>query len=147
MYLCEFDEYKKQIDLIKAREALENAKNEKKRVYRAGVGWTYETDQEAIREARENLKNLETDKEQENLQYQIDLLEKQNSMLDNISKNEELNKSEIDFTAQIEVLDGLKEQLLKIDVKKMKCFNAKIDFIFSYMKIIASMLCVFITIF
>ena len=37
-----------------------------------------------------------------------------------ISKNEELSKAETDFTAQIEVLDGLKEQLLKIDVKKVK---------------------------
>ena len=37
-----------------------------------------------------------------------------------ISKNEELNKAETDFTSQIEVLDGLKEQLLKIDVKKSK---------------------------
>jgi len=37
-----------------------------------------------------------------------------------VSKNEELSKAETDFTAQIEVLDGLKEQLLKIDVKKTK---------------------------
>ena len=37
-----------------------------------------------------------------------------------VSKNEELSKAESDFTAQIEVLDGLKEQLLKIDVKKVK---------------------------
>ena len=37
-----------------------------------------------------------------------------------VSKNESLNKAENDFTAQIEVLDGLKEQILKIDVKKSK---------------------------
>ena len=37
-----------------------------------------------------------------------------------VNKNEELSKAEADFTAQIEVLDGLKEQLLKIDVKKTK---------------------------
>lgn len=37
-----------------------------------------------------------------------------------ISKNKELTKAENDFTAQIEVLDGLKEQILKIDVKKSK---------------------------
>lgn len=37
-----------------------------------------------------------------------------------INKNEELTKADTDFTAQIEVLDGLKEQLLKIDVKKTK---------------------------
>ena len=37
-----------------------------------------------------------------------------------ISKNEELSKAENDFTTQIEILDGLKEQLLKIDMKKSK---------------------------
>lgn len=37
-----------------------------------------------------------------------------------IEKNNELSKQEAEFTAQIEVLDGLKEQLLKIDVKKTK---------------------------
>ncbi len=35
-------------------------------------------------------------------------------------KNNELNKAENDFTAQLEVIDSLKEQLLKIDVKKTK---------------------------
>ncbi len=37
-----------------------------------------------------------------------------------VEKNNELSKQENEFTAQIEVLDGLKEQLLKIDVKKTK---------------------------
>lgn len=37
-----------------------------------------------------------------------------------INKNEELSNAEKDFTTQIEVLDGLKEQLLKLDVKKSK---------------------------
>ena len=37
-----------------------------------------------------------------------------------MAKNEELSKAETDFTAQIEVLDDLKEQILKIDVKKSK---------------------------
>ena len=36
------------------------------------------------------------------------------------NKNEELSKAESDFTAQLEVIDSLKEQLLKIDVKKTK---------------------------
>ena len=35
-------------------------------------------------------------------------------------KNEELSNTEKNFTSQIEVLDGLKEQILKIDVKKTK---------------------------
>lgn len=78
------DEYKKEIDLIKARQALESAKNEKKRVYRTGVGWTYEADQEAIQKAQEDLQQKENQVDEENLQYQIDLLEKEKSILNNL---------------------------------------------------------------
>lgn len=83
-------ERKKEIDLIKAKEALENAKKEKRRVYRAGVGWTYETNAEAVSKAQEELESLEKDKTKNDLQYQIDLLEKQNNILDHISENEQL---------------------------------------------------------
>ena len=83
-------EREKEIALIKAKDALENAKKEKVRVYRAGVGWTYEANQQKVSDAKEDLEKLERENNAENLQYQIDLLEKQNSMLDNISKNEEL---------------------------------------------------------
>ena len=44
---------------------------EKKRVYRAGVGWTYEADEEAISNAQETLDNLNIDLQKENLEYQI----------------------------------------------------------------------------
>lgn len=37
-----------------------------------------------------------------------------------VAKNQELDKAEKDFTQQIEVIDGLKEQIVKIDVKKTK---------------------------
>jgi len=86
------EEYKKQIDLIKAQQALENAKNEKKRVYRAGIGWTYEADQEAIKTAMEQVDKTEEDKERENIQYQIDLLEKTKSIIENMPENQELEK-------------------------------------------------------
>lgn len=84
------EEREREIELIKAKDALENAKKEKKRVYRAGVGWTYESNQEKISEAKDKLDEVERELDKENLQYQIDLLEKQNSMLDNMAKNEEL---------------------------------------------------------
>ena len=84
------EERKKELDLIKAKDALENAKKEKKMVYRAGVGWTYESDQTAIQEAQQNLEDLETDKESENLQYQIDQLEKQKAFLEAIPNSAEL---------------------------------------------------------
>ena len=84
------DERQKEIDLIKAKDALENAKKEKKRVYRAGVGWTYEADAQAISEAQEKLEDIETEREKANIQYQIDLLEKQNDILEHIGENEQL---------------------------------------------------------
>lgn len=86
------DEYKKQIDLIKAQQALENAKKEKRRVYRAGVGWTYEADQEAIQKAQEELNEKDTQIKEENLQYQIDLLEKEKDILNNLPSEMTLQK-------------------------------------------------------
>lgn len=83
-------EREREISLIKAKDALENAKNEKKRVYRAGVGWTYETDQQAIESAQKELEELEREQDKDNLQYQIDLLQQQNTLLEDIDKNDEL---------------------------------------------------------
>ena len=80
----------KEIALIKARDALENAKNEKKRVYREGLGFVYTADSEAIATAQENLEKLETEKRQEDVQYQIDVLKQQQEILDNIKENEDL---------------------------------------------------------
>lgn len=37
-----------------------------------------------------------------------------------LAKNQELDKTEKDFIQQLEVIDGLKEQIVKIDVKKTK---------------------------
>lgn len=81
------DERQKEIDLIKARDALENAKKEKKLVYRQGVGWTYESDQTAIQEAQDNLNDLDTDAQKEELQYRIDQLEKENALLEAASES------------------------------------------------------------
>ena len=82
----------KELELIKAKEALENASKEKKRVYRAGIGFVYETDQEAVKSAQEKIDELERQKTQEDIQYQIDILEQQKSLLENIAKNEELQE-------------------------------------------------------
>lgn len=78
------EERQKEIDLIKAKEALENARKEKKRVYRAGVGWTYEADEEAISDAQEKLQELDVERQQDLLQLQIDQLEQQNSILEEL---------------------------------------------------------------
>lgn len=76
------EEHKKELALMKAQEALENAKKEKKMVYRAGVGFVYEADEEAIAEAQENLDNLQVEKQEEILQREIEALELQKEILE-----------------------------------------------------------------
>jgi hypothetical protein len=80
----------KEIELIKAKEALENASKEKKRVYREGVGFVYTSDQEALKSAQEKVDELEAQKTQEDIQYQIDILEQQKDFLEQISKEKEV---------------------------------------------------------
>ena len=80
----------KELELIKAKEALENASKEKKRVYRAGIGFVYTTDQEAVKSAQDKVDELERQKTQDDIQYQIDVLEQQKSILENVAKNEEM---------------------------------------------------------
>ena len=85
------EERKKELELMKAQEALENAKKERVRVYRAGVGFVYESDETAVQTAQENLISLNTQKQQEDLQVQIDQLELQKSILSNLEENKQLS--------------------------------------------------------
>lgn len=80
----------KELELIKAKEALENAQKEKKRVYREGIGFVYTSDQQAIKDAQENVEKLERERDQRDIQYQIDMLNQQKDILANIEKNEQL---------------------------------------------------------
>lgn len=80
----------KELELIKAKEALENASKEKKRVYRAGVGFVYTTDQEAVKSAQEKVDELERQKDKDNIQYQIDSLQQQKEILENLENNKQL---------------------------------------------------------
>lgn len=86
------DERKKELEYIKAKIALEDARKEKKRVYVQGVGWTYVADDTAISEAKEKVDSLDIERQQEGLQYQIDSLEQQKEILDAIKNNEDLKK-------------------------------------------------------
>ena len=60
--------------IIEARIKLEEAQKEKRRIYRAGVGWVYETDQSKIEEAQKELEEVEREKNVSRLDKQIDLL-------------------------------------------------------------------------
>ena len=79
---------------------------------------------EDIKADNENLENkikeLEIQIQEINCKVENSSLEVTKLKEERKNKNEELTKAEVDFTVQIEVLDGLKEQLLKIDVKKTK---------------------------
>ena len=112
----------REIDLIKAKESLENAQKEFKSVYRAGIGWTYEVDQAAVESAQERVDELERQQTQEDLQYQIDILNQQKELLENISKNEELqNLQEIakNFAGQVTANDLL-AAILSINVPELR---------------------------
>lgn len=80
----------KELELIKAKEALENASKEKRRVYRAGVGFVYTTDQEAVKSAQDKVDELERQRDKDNVQYQIDSLQQQKEILENIENNKQL---------------------------------------------------------
>ena len=88
------DERKKELEYIKAKIALEDAQKEKKRVYRAGIGWSYISDETAISEAKEKLDSLDIERQQEAIQLQIDSLEQQKEILDAIKNNEQLEAIE-----------------------------------------------------
>ena len=94
----------KELDLIKARDALENAKKEKKLVYRAGIGFVAQADTSAIQEARDKVDELERQQTEEDLQYQIDQLNQQKAILEAIQNNESLN-------ALTDVVKGIKDGL------------------------------------
>ena len=76
--------------LVEARLRLENAFKEKKRVYREGVGWTYEADQAAIKEAQENLEQLQHEQTISELERQIEEITYMKERLDQIAENQEL---------------------------------------------------------
>ena len=87
------DEREKELNLIKAKQALEDARKEKKRVYRAGVGFSYESNEEAIVEAQKNLENLDVQKRQEDLQAQIDVLQMQKNIIEALPNQAKLEQA------------------------------------------------------
>lgn len=87
------DEREKELSLIKAKQALEDARKEKRRVYRAGVGFVMESNEEAIAEAQKNLENLNTQKRQEDIQTQIDALQMQKDIVEALPNQAQLEQT------------------------------------------------------
>lgn len=77
----------KELELIKARDALESAKKEKKLVYRAGIGFVATSDSSAVQEAQKKVEDLQNQQTQEDLQYQIDQLNQQKAILEAIQND------------------------------------------------------------
>jgi len=67
--------------LVEARLKLEDAEKQKKRVYRAGIGWTYQSDQEAIATAQKELESLKREKQVSELDERITALQGQKTEL------------------------------------------------------------------
>lgn len=91
------EEREKELNLMKAQEQLENARKEKKMVYREGVGFVYEADESAISEAQKNLEDLDTQKRQDEIQAEIDLLNYLQETLDALKDDQELAKLKTAF--------------------------------------------------
>ena len=74
--------------LIEAKLKLEEAGKQKKRVYRAGVGWVYESDQAAVESAQKELDALDVEKQISQLETRSTYLQGQKQELNNIYENE-----------------------------------------------------------
>lgn len=93
------DERKKAIQLEKAKQELEKARNQKSiRVYREGEGFVYENDTETVASAQEELRELE-------LQEKLDSLGKQKEDLE-----QQLADKKAALDKQIDALDKYRDQ-------------------------------------
>lgn len=107
------DETEKELELARLQEALANAQKEKtKRVWREGIGWVWEADQEAIREAQEALDEfnreqeldaLEKQKEEaiKNIEDQIDAWEKYKESWENVADDYETQQARMTLAQQL----------------------------------------------
>lgn len=108
------EQRKKEIDYIKAKNALEDARKEKKRVFRSGIGWSYEVDETAISEAKEKVDSLQVERNQEAIQYQIDAINAQKAFLEALpdqAQNERLKTLMDEFTKGDDSMLGRVKQL------------------------------------
>ncbi|MBO7695544.1 MAG: phage tail tape measure protein [Methanobrevibacter sp.] len=93
--------------LVQARIKLENAQNEKVQVYREGIGFVYEADQEAIQQAQEELDKLENEKLVDSLDMIITEMQSQKDWLDQFSDRQEFKNLEKAFGTESPFLKTL----------------------------------------
>ena len=123
------DERQRELDLIEARNNLENAKKRKVWVYSDDGGFRQTTDQKAVREAEEDYRDAITDIQIAEIDKQIDIREKQKEALERQNKDlteleENIEKAKIidqamkalGLTDEKELLnlpDSMKEEIIK----------------------------------
>lgn len=66
------DEIESGIELQRLEDALQAAKQKKVRIWKSGIGWTYEQDVEAVRQAQEELDEYKRNQQQEAEEKRID---------------------------------------------------------------------------
>lgn len=109
------DELDKQIERQKLLDALSAAKNKRLKVYQKGKGFTYTQDFDAIKEAQDNLDNYDREHKTDDLQKQIDNLEKKQKVL-----NDEITAEKDYYQKQIDALQWAKD-------KKEKFYDDQIN--------------------
>ena len=103
------DELDKQIERQKLLDALSAAKNKRLKVYQKGKGFTYTQDFDAIKKAQDDLDNYDRQHKTDDLQSQIDELEKKQKVL-----NDEITKEKDFYQTQIDTLQWAKDKKEKL---------------------------------
>lgn len=91
-----------EIKLIEAKLKLEEAQKEKRRVWREGVGWTYEADQSKIEEAEQEIENVTNEKRIAALEMEIEQMSSQKEVLENLATKDELENLRSAYNAWTE---------------------------------------------
>ena len=81
------DERQRELDLIEARNNLENAKKRKVYVYSEGEGFKQVQDEKALKEAEEKYRDVITDIQEAEIDKEIDIREKQKEALERQNKD------------------------------------------------------------
>ena len=95
------DERQRELDLIEARNNLENAKKRKVWVYSEGEGFKQVTDEGAVKEAEEDLRNVVVDIQEAEIDKRIEVLEDQKEQLEENTKALTELESEIEDAKNI----------------------------------------------
>ena len=112
------EEHKTALELQKAQAELDKARNQKTRhVLRKGKGWVWEADEDAIKEAEENLSDLEYDSKVQDLEDEKERLEDLKELWEEIPDikqnewNEQLMIDKLGADAESDILAGREETL------------------------------------